>query len=105
MYIYLVTRDAGGVIVSLYPPTPTLCPLSSLFRHRCAQPLRFLQVQNTYRALLSLYHKCLDNLRPGVPAKDVVDLAHRYLREKSSGLEQYLTKVVDWPREGCCFFL
>lgn len=50
-------------------------------------------MQNTYRTLLSLYHKCLDNLRPGVSVKDVVEKAHRYLWDKSPDLDQYLTKV------------
>lgn len=51
------------------------------------------QVQTTYRTLLLLYHKCLENLRPGVPVRDVVDKAHRYLREKAPDLEDRLTKV------------
>ena len=51
------------------------------------------QVQSTYRTLLALYLKCLDNLRPGVSAKDVVEMAQRYLREKSPGLEQHMSKV------------
>ncbi|CAN0059605.1 unnamed protein product, partial [Hapterophycus canaliculatus] len=53
-----------------------------------------VQVQNTYRTLLSLYHKCLDNLRPGEPVKGVVEKAHRYLRDKSPELEKCITKTL-----------
>lgn len=65
------------------PPPPSVLRLFLL-----------VQVQNTYRTLLSLYHKCLDNLRPGEPVKAIVDKAHQYLREKTPDLEQHITKVM-----------
>lgn len=68
-------------------------PLNAFQISRSSSPASFFQVQHTYRTLLSLYHKCIDNLRPGVPIRDVVQMAHRYLSEKSPGLEQYITKV------------
>lgn len=40
-----------------------------------------------------MYHKCLDNLRPGEPVKAIVEKAHRYLRDKTPELEPHITKV------------
>ncbi|CAM9902691.1 unnamed protein product [Ascophyllum nodosum] len=75
-----------------------LCSLGARYKSYCANVSRSFfinppkKVQSTYRTLLALYLKCLDNLRPGVSAKDVVEMAQRYLREKSPGLEQHMSK-------------
>ncbi|CAM9487349.1 unnamed protein product, partial [Laminaria digitata] len=77
-----------------------LCSMGARYKSYCANVSRSFfinppkKVQSTYRTLLSLYHKCLENLRPGEPVKDVVAKAHRYLRDKSPDLERYITKTL-----------
>lgn len=77
-----------------------ICSLGARYKSYCANVSRSFfinppkKVQTTYRTLLLLYHKCLENLRPGVPVRDVVDKAHRYLREKAPDLEDRLTKTL-----------
>ncbi|CAM9636027.1 unnamed protein product [Scytosiphon promiscuus] len=77
-----------------------LCSMGARYKSYCANVSRSFfinppkKVQNTYRTLLSLYHKCLDNLRPGEPVKGVVEKAHRYLRDKSPELEKCITKTL-----------
>ncbi|CAM9230410.1 unnamed protein product [Ectocarpus sp. 4 AP-2014] len=77
-----------------------LCSMGARYKSYCANVSRSFfinppkKVQNTYRTLLSLYHKCLDNLRPGEPVKGVVEKAHRYLQDKSPHLEKSITKTL-----------
>eukprot|EP00752_Nemacystus_decipiens_P016325 g14600.t1 len=77
-----------------------LCSMGARYKGYCANVSRSFfinppkKVQNTYRTLLSLYHKCLDNLRPGEPVKAIVEKAHEYLRDKTPDLEQHITKTL-----------
>ncbi|CAN0455292.1 unnamed protein product, partial [Pylaiella littoralis] len=81
-----------------------VCSMGARYKSYCANVSRSFfinppkKVQNTYRTLLSLYHKCLDNLRPGEPVKGIVDKARRYLKDKTPDLEQHLTKVKEGGR-------
>ncbi|CAM9140596.1 unnamed protein product, partial [Discosporangium mesarthrocarpum] len=75
-----------------------VCNMGARYKSYCASMARSFfvdpprKVQSTYRTLLALYSRCLDELRPGKQFREVVEAAHRYLDQKAPILRPHLVR-------------
>jgi nucleosome binding factor SPN SPT16 subunit len=82
----------------LLAPNVIICSLGARYKNYCATMARtFLvdapaKIENTYKTLLALYLRCLEQMVKGHELKDVYEGAKAFLKSKDPSLLSYLPK-------------